>query len=312
MDKRESKDIYIRQNEKGMLNHLKAQRFVYLSAKKWITALFFCLILLPFTINIIINFVTNDIVISLLCLLSFILFCLGQLIRHIFKKKKFLAAGIQQRFDLYVLDLQDNCRKYIMHKMPNREDVIKALQKYKNKNDKKFLDWYSDYSKIPYEQTVFHCQKQNMKWTIKLKKGYIILLSVFFAMVLAGLIINSIINRDLLGRFILISLTLLPLFSYFVGGWQKLYKDIVAQKEIFILMQQTEKELNKLSEKKLNEIIEELQVEIYLYRQKAYIVPEWFYNITKKYFQRIENEIAKEISDQYQPKTKGTRNGKNY
>ena len=39
--------------------------------------------------------------------------------------------------------------------------------------------------------------------------------------------------------------------------------------------------------------VEELQVEIFSYRKKAYLIPDWFHCIFKKDLQESENEFAK-------------------
>ena len=292
-----------------MINFLKAQHFVYASAKKWIAPLFFCMILWPLVINIVTNFVKNDVFLGLLIVATFIFTGLGYVIRYIYKKKKLLAAGIQQKFDLYVLDIKETCGKYLKQKMPQRECVIKAVKKYESKEDNLFLNWYSDYSKLPFEQAVFFCQKENLNWTLKLKKVYLIFLICFFTVIFIGIVINSILSSDLLIKFVLILFTLFPLILSFAEGLRKIIKDISCQQEIQEKIKQIETELNKLNGKALNDLSEKLQAEIYMYRQKSYMVPEWFYKITRKKYQNTEDEIAREISEEYKPK--GKRKGKN-
>ena len=307
MNKRESKDIFIRQNEKYPQSCIRTWQYVYRSAKNWVVALFACLVVLPIVVNIVLNFITNEIAIGVLFVVSFVLLIVGQIIRHIFKQKKFLAAGIQQRFDVHVFDLDNTCRKYLVQKLPSSSLVIAATKKYENKKVKNLENWYSDYSKLPYEQAVFYCQKENINWTVKLKKAYIIFLAVSLSVLVVGVVINSIVNRDSVFHLLLTLSTLLPLISYFTGGFQKLFNDIKRQREILEKMEQTEKDLNKLSTKQLNDIVEEIQVEIYIYRQKAYMVPEWFYWATRKRFQGVEDETARTASENYKPKDRRKR-----
>lgn len=50
------------------------------------------------------------------------------------------------------------------------------------------------------------------------------------------------------------------------------------------------------SKKKIWDEIEELQVEIFNYRKKAYLIPNWFYKLFRKTMQTEEDKLAKEIS----------------
>jgi len=312
MVKRESKDIFIRQNEDDMLDHLKAQRFVYSSAKKYAIAIFLCLTFSPLVINIIISyFVKCEELISLLFFVILILFGLGQFFRCKLKKDKFLAACIQQKFDIYVFNMQEILQKDIKFKTHLKESISNAVRKYKNNGENNFRDWYpKKYSNLPYEQAVFYCQKVNFNWTLKLKHKYCFTLIVFLIITTIIIIINAIMNCSSVNNLILISVTLLPLVSNFSDSYQKLTKDIQILEEILEKIEQTEMEFGSLNNEKLREITEELQEKIFLYRQKAYLIPNWFYKFHKKNFQITEDDSAKEISNQYKPKTKGKNYGK--
>ena len=298
MVKKDSQQIYKRQNEKGMINHLKAQKHVYKSAKRWIVVLFFCLIIVPLAISIVSNFIENDTILATLMGAVILLTLLGQLIRMLISSKKFLAAGIQQRFDEYVLGVDGSSIRYYMLGKPDRTDVIRAMQKYENKGEEKLLNWYSDYSNLPYEQAVMFCQKNAVSWAYSQKKAYRIFLICGIALLLVGITVNSIINAHLMSRFILILLTALPLISYLLGGLIKMTRDIKIQSKMLSKMSEVEEKLAEFACEDLIDITNEFQAEIYRYRQKAYMVPEWFYKIAREHNQKTEDAVAKEISDQ--------------
>jgi len=307
MIKKDSKEIYTRQNEAEMLDLLKAQHFTYSSAKNYAIILFLFLTFFPLVINIITtNFINNETLRSLLYFIILILFVLGLVIRYKLKKKKVLAAYIQQSFDIYVFNMKET----YFQKTSITEAIIKARQKYQRINEEEFKNWYSDYSDLPYERAIFYCQKGNYNWTLKLSRKYLITLIITFIVILTIGIINSIVNHSLLSPVFLTLFTLLPIISSFVDSCQKLAKDIQVLKEILSEIEQVEKELDKIDDKKLSEITEELQAKIFLYRQKAYLIPDWFNALNKKDFQNIENEMAKETSKQYKSKLKGSSNEK--
>ena len=74
----------------------------------------------------------------------------------------------------------------------------------------------------------------------------------------------------------------------------KCSKDIASQQQLYDIISSIEGKLK--SKKKILDEIEELQVEIFDYRKKAYLIPNWFYKLFRKNMQTEEDRLAKEIS----------------
>lgn len=73
-----------------------------------------------------------------------------------------------------------------------------------------------------------------------------------------------------------------------------MHKDIASQQQLYDIISSIEGKLK--SKKKILDEIEELQVEIFDYRKKAYLIPNWFYKLFRKNMQTEEDRLAKEIS----------------
>jgi len=300
------KEIYTRQNEEDMLNLLKAQRAVYSSAKKYAIAIFLCLAFSPLIINTIISYsveAVEDIeFMSKASLVILISFGVGQFFRYRLKERKFLAACIQQKRDNYIFNTPDICKEHIKLNTHLIDDINNAIRKYKNKKMVKIEYWNSNFSNLPFEQAIFRCQKESVKWSLKQGKKYLTVLIIAVMLILAIIVVNVIKGHDSLGRTLLFFATLMPLISYFSDSCQKLIKDIFLLTEIFRKTEQIEVDINDFDAEKLKEFTRKRQEEIFLYRQKAYLIPDWFYWRLRDSLQNSTDDSAKEINSQYKSK----------
>ena len=89
--------------------------------------------------------------------------------------------------------------------------------------------------------------------------------------------------------------SILPLSSYFYNGLKKLSKNIKSQENLYSHIEVIERDLK--NQKAILDEIEELQVEIFEYRKKAYLIPDWFYKFYRNKFQTQEDLYAKHISN---------------
>ncbi len=92
--------------------------------------------------------------------------------------------------------------------------------------------------------------------------------------------------------------SIFPLFSYFFNSFKKLNSGINAQEDLYKHIEKIEEQITK--ENEIWNEIEELQVEIFSYRKKAYLIPDWFHRIFKKELQESENEFAKLFCEEKQ------------
>lgn len=290
----ESKEIFNRQNLPGMISAQKTASFCYTKGKHLAAILAALLIFIPIAINISIQFITNDVISSILIVTSLLDFILGEIIKRQLNKAKFNGAGMQQYFDEFVFNLKNSSKKYLAPKKLSFEERLKLIRKFEDKDNSPFYNWYSDYSALPYEQAVYNCQKENIRWDISIRKKYRVFLILLASFTAILIVISSILQRMNILSLIAIIFSIAPLLSYFYSGFLKLNKDIASQKQLYDTIVTIEGKLK--SKKKIWDEIEELQVEIFFYRKKAYLIPNWFYKLFRKNMQSDEDNLAIEIS----------------
>lgn len=290
----ESKEIFNRQNLPGMIAAQKTANYCYTKGKQLAVILACLLIILPIAINLSIQFVNNEVISGILIVISLIDFIVGEIIKRQLNKAKFNGAGMQQYFDEFVFNLKNSSKKYLAPKKLSLEERSKLIRKYEAKDNSPYYNWYSDYSALPYEQAVYNCQKENIRWDISIRKKYRSFLISLASLTVIVITISAILQRMNVLSLIVIIFSIAPLFSYFYSGFQKLHKDIVSQQQLYAIINSIEGKLK--SKKKIRDEIEELQVEIFNYRKKAYLIPNWFYKLFRKTMQTEEDRLAKEIS----------------
>lgn len=291
-----SKEIFERQNMPGLVSAQKAASYCYKEGKKLATALALISIIFPIATNILLLFVDNIVVSSILSVFLFLGFILAEIIRASLDKAKFNGAGLQQYFDEFVFGLKNSCKKYLVPAKITSSERIRLILKYKDKPDENFSNWYSDYSKLPYEQAVYQCQKENIRWDLAIRKKYKNFLIILMAIFSVFLIVNAILQRMEIVALITIVSSILPLGSYFYNGLKKLNKNIKSQENLYHHIEVIDGDLN--NQKAIWEEIEELQVEIFEYRKKAYLIPDWFYKFYRDKFHTQEDLYAEHISKQ--------------
>ena len=292
-----SKDIFNRQNLPGCVAAQKAAHYCYKTGKWLALLLAIFLTYLPIVGNIIILCTNNEIVNAILIVLSVIELIVGEIIKHFLSKAKFAGASLQQYFDEIVFDLKNSSRKYLVPKKLNGNERRMLIAKYVDKDDGGFRNWYSDYSALPYEQAVYNCQKDNLRWDLAIRKKYFALLISLCSLLTIGIVINAIFQRMNVITLIATLSSIAPVFSYFCSAFRKLYKDISNQKHLSDTI--TAIDAKQENMESIADEIEELQVEIFTYRKSVYLIPDWFYNLFRRKMQSAEDNLAETISHEY-------------
>ena len=291
---KDSKLIFERQNQIGLVEVQKTAACCYACGKKLTLWLALVLILVPLVVNVLLLFLDNVILNATLSILSFLSLILAGVLRKKIRQSKFNGAGLQQYFDELVFMLNNSSRKYLAPKKLMSTERLSLICKYKEKDATPYKNWYSDFSALPYEQAVYQCQKQNIRWDLSIRKKYRIFLIVITFILSLLIILNSIWQRQEITSLITVVASIFPLFSYFFSSFRKLNSDITLQEELYKHIEKIEK--NITTKKEIWDEVEELQVEIFNYRKKAYLIPDWFHQIFKKETQKNEDEFAKLIS----------------
>lgn len=288
-----SKDIFNRQNLPGMIAAQKAAYFCYRKGK-WLALLLACILILPpVAANIIIAFSGDESIKALLLFLSLLSCPISWMIGHFLNKAKFSGASLQQHFDIFVFGINGESKETFVPERLAEDERRMLILKYKDKDDTPFQNWYSDYSALPYEQAVYSCQKENVRWDISIRKRYFALMATLFSLIIIGIIINAIFQRTNILTFIATLSSAAPVFSYFCNALHKLRKDISIQKQLSdTIIEIDEKQTNE----SIRDEIEYLQVQIFNYRKILYLIPDWFYKMFRREMQIAEDDLAKNIS----------------
>ena len=172
--------IIIEQNKPESIDCLASQRYLYSSAKNYSGIQFLNVVLIVFGSFIV--YVLNQgwlcvkyDLSACLALISILVTVVNSLVLvPVIKRKKELAAKIQERFDTKVFSLEWN--DINIGTVPASEEINIYSNKQKNKKDgdKNLTDWYSSIvDSVPIHVGRFICQRSNLSWDVYLRERYL-------------------------------------------------------------------------------------------------------------------------------------------
>ncbi len=287
--------IYTKQNEDGMLLLNKTKSCLYSKAKA-VSTVWTCLItLITCTFIILTYFFDNKILNAFSILFGILFFGLTFVVNKYVSNIKWLAAGIQQKFDeqVFGLDMTISTYRLLGLETPPRDKIIKYASRYQNKKVSNVENWYNDYSNLSKSNQILCCQKENFRWDSNLKNivlnVYIVSLSaLLLAILLVGIFTNNVFNMFCLYSWVLpISQNIFYSFKYLTDD----------KKRLKVIKQQIDyAESVKSNEEQLFQEVCNLQVLIFEHRIKGFLVPDFIYKLSWKRFQSDEQAIAKDIN----------------
>lgn len=292
----ESKDILIRQNKPENLRYQTVADECYKHGKILSYFTLICSVIMPLLLVVLQKFVVNDRAVAVFCVIAIIFWVVGMVLRNEANKYKNYGACFQQLFDESVLGIKNSSHKYIASKMITQEDRLYLMKKYKDKNCNIKKDWYNDYSYLPYNKAVFSCQKENIRWDLDLRKRYRNLLFVLAIIAIAVVITIAILTNKRVSTIVLAVFSVFTLVEYYVNSYRKIKNDVEKQSKLKWKVEFIEKNIKTDSD--LWDKIEELQVEIFEYRKKAYLIPDWFYKIFRKKDQGRSDICAQALKEE--------------
>lgn len=278
-------EVFKRQNEPEMQQLLVTQHFTYTNAKHWVAILFCVLVVLPVGINIALFFDLPDIAVGILAFSSLVLLALGELIREHVSNQKKLAAMLQQKFDLYVFNIDANCGI-------DENLIAQQVEKYKNKDWYRKENWYQNYENLAKNKVIFYCQKENIDWTGNISRKFCNFLVAIIIILLISFVVNLIINNSSIIKILSITITSLPLISYSFSSYKKIKNDNNELMEMDKLAKEINSKIDNIDDDELTNRINVLQTMIYKFRQSKYLIPDWFENKYHKHLQAIEARKA--------------------
>ncbi|PWL97619.1 MAG: hypothetical protein DBY05_12400 [Clostridiales bacterium] len=280
-----SNTVYERQNQPEMQALIVAQHFAYTSAKRWVLSLFFILVIIPLGINVALFFNLSDTIIGILSFLSIILLFVGEIVKSHIENTKAKAAHLQQKFDLFVFDMNSN--------IGIDENIIaEAMEKYSKKDWYRKKNWYQNYENISELETVFYCQKENIDWTGNLAKRYCYFLLSIISLIFISFFINLIVNKSSILKLLSILVSAIPLLSYGLSSYKKIKHDNKELIELDRLAKEINSNIAVMSERELQNKIYILQTMIYQFRKTKYLIPDWFECKFYPFLQALEKRTA--------------------
>ena len=287
--------IYIKQNDDFLLSCLKAQRREYTCAKH-IALIKTLLTFAGFIVSVIGMLYEQELLSALIYLFSMSILICNKYSDQKIKTYKIHAASIQQYVDVTLFSSAIGNQPSEWGELPTKTELSEAVSKVQQMDSSAVRNWYNDYSSLPSSLQVFYCQRENIRWNFRLYRSFLCLTCVLsLILVLLLLSVMFIMDASLIRVICFIS-WITPLLEYFVPIIFTVKSSVTQMRKLDSFCNKLEAKMEKEgllpSE---NELIE-LQGMIRKKRETCYLIPDWFYNLTKNIYQDQEDSIAENIS----------------
>lgn len=288
--------IYTEQNKEGMLLLNKTRKCLYSKAKIISSIRTASITIITCIFVVLTSILESKILNALSVVFGIVSFIASFIIDKYINDIKWLAAGIQQRFDSHIFELDCNILAYSLLGLdfPSREQIIKYVNRFKNKEVDNLQNWYNDYSNLSKSNQILCCQKENFRWETTLKKKYICLYIVYYAVLVLALIIIGIFTNDIFKIFSIYT-WVLPISQQAFTSFSRLVKDIKRLDNIH--KQISYADSLKTDEEALFRQVCNLQALIYEHRIKGSMVPDFIYKIYRKKLQGDELAISEDLNN---------------
>ena len=298
--------IYERQNEQQLLKCIAAQRKEYDKAKRRglckdiLTAIFALL-------SIISSWIDNDVMTAITFLFAGMTSFASKYIDIHVHKHKNVAAVTQQYVDVTLYNFVLNDKVGSWGNIPTEHELAETISIVTDKDIERVKNWYSDYSDLQPIKQVFCCQKENLRWDIRLRQEFKYFLFVVNGLVFLLLVIAAFkINPSLIKSLCVMS-WLLPLIDFLYSYLKELEKDIERLQKLKAKSEEIDKTISRkdfctlrFDSQKVQQVrtaLIELQKGIFEHREKSTLIPNWFYKIRQKSHQVREDRIADEVKN---------------
>ena len=281
-----SNGIDIRQNEEKSIAMLAAQKQLYKDAKNFNYAVIVLSLIFPFLMSVLLVFFQNPSFKMASLIAVIVSIVLNILFGNFIKRKKELAAYIQQKFDVYVYKMPWDKRLFGEEKNVNREIDKYSRSILSDEREKKLLEnWYTEpNTKKTILEGILGCQRENDSWDYELRqraRSFGIGAAIMMIILVFAIGVFNQDPKDLLFERVAL---IIPIVAWLSELVRILDEDIKRLKEVEI-------KINTGESKSMDEL-QEIQRDIYLHRKDAYIIPDQLYNLFKKKDEEREKRIA--------------------
>ena len=288
------------QNMPRQLERLAAQRYLYSTAKHFLTGQLFLDLLSPIVLAVLValfpGFGIYGALIALLILVS------DSYLESLQSSKREQAAGVQELFDCELLGLE--CHDLIARNIPDTVEIMEAAEKYKRSDPtyKALIDWYSpEVDKLPLYLARLVCQRTNCLWDVQLRRKYLQAVGIIFFILFAIVVTVALVKGLTVGNFLLVIVApLLPAI-----GW--VIRELRGQNEAI----RRKDELKRYAEELWADAIRKrvpveeierksrgLQDQIYNNRRNNPLILDAFYKCLRPKNEAQMNRSAKELVDE--------------
>lgn len=279
-------NILYKQNLEENLRLLAAQRQSYNEAKLYRSG-YRILVFVPFLISFLVlnSYIdATDQYSVLRFLIDLFVLVMGGFLMRKSSQYQILGANIQQKFDTNIFDLS------FEWKIKQDKTEIEHLycKHKKDENIEKLRNWYNDeIQNLTYPKDILAAQKQNLFWTDSVRKDYIL----FNVLIFISLLI-----------FIALSIFMFITYSEY-PMWKKIYEifvillslyfflgeNILSNYKTIVLLENANKKFSALQKhivdsddpKCINNMLKDIQEEIFEYRQHGVSVPNYYDRMKK-------------------------------
>lgn len=269
-----------RQNTQDNLNLLAAQRHLYSVAKSLSNWSFFLAVVSAIAFPLMKSIFPE--MAQYIGLAGGLLFLITSIwIKGRSGKKAEIAAKIQEKFDVDVLDLAETQHE-ILGAGPKPEDIKNANKAFSG-NRKNLENWYSDTKNAPKEFSALISQRSNLVWDWRQRKFY----SEFLTIVIFGVLIISVVIGIWKELLLLdyLSFIFSPILSLLWLG----SNNILKHKKVYEIQSLKEDEINGVLKRHIyqkepisSDYLRSVQNTIFKNRKESALVPDFIYSLKKE------------------------------
>ncbi len=287
--------IYKKQNDDFLLLCLMAQRSEYSNAKSIVfrksLATVGCCIA-----SVVGAVYGKELLTAFISLVNVVVFVLNKHSDQKINALKLHATSIQQYVDVTLFSSVIGNQPYVWGDVPTKTELAESVSQVQGKDSSAVWNWYNDYSSLPGPLQVFYCQRENVRWNFRLYNSFLKLINGI-SVVVVFLLLTVMFARNIsLIRFVIILSWAIPIFESFWSTCKEIENSMNQMKRLDSFCKQLEVAIEKDNSFPTEKDLIDLQSMIRKRRETCYLIPDWFYNLTKDKYQSQEDSIADKIS----------------
>ena len=271
-----SNTITKRQNSNANIARLAAQRQLYRDEGNIETVNVVLSVIIPLGIAVIQEVMTAwTWAKTASCCLSIAMLAVSIVLSSAGKRRKKLAASIQQEFDIDVFQMPWDEKLFGLRKNLNDEIAGASKKILGSEHEKKMLyDWYTiAVESLTRNKAIAACQKENFNWDAGLRKRFRFFNIALLSLVIIVPVIICLVKQQSVEELLLNFIMVLPALKWSINNITGINEDLKRMEPI-------ERAVYSREEKSMNQL-QLTQKDIYMNRMATVKIPDWFYKCFK-------------------------------